>query len=400
MFAGLAQRAADMWSSAVIRLATPPDQDAPRPPQRDTVSGPGHDPDRVLLAGGGSAVGWGVLDHHLALAGYVARQVAGITGRGVDLDVNVNPVGSIPLLLSSLSSGTLARYDALVLTVGTHEAHQFMSVATWRSQLTALLDRIAGASNAPSVVVVGAEEGRPGAGIIERRAHARAAQLNAATRELVRLRPRVAFVASGIVSRDPAAVVDSPHADLYDRAARAIAPTLSAMLDLVPRSAETSLDDPERLETIERLRNRSLESDLELLRLVGTVRHLLDAADAVLVLVGPDLVEPIVSDRAANGPRPRAGSLSGIAIHHRGGLVIPDLAQHEEFHSRPDVSGAPHLRSYAGHPVPVAGHSVAVLAIVDTRVREFTSSELALLRGFCLRAGELLASAVELAEAS
>lgn len=397
MLAELAQRVADVWSSTVIRIAAPRDDGAPRPPQRDMVSGRGHDPDRVLLAGGGCGVGWGVLDHNLGLAGHLARQVAGITSRGVDLEVNVNPVGSIPLLMSSLSSATLARYDALVLTVGTCEAHQLMSVSTWRTQLTALLDRIADASNAPSVVVVGAEEGGPATGIVERRAHARATQLNAATREIVRLRPRVAFVPSGIESSDPSVAVDADHADLYDRAARAVAPTLAAMLDLVPRSPDAALDDPARLETIERLRGRSLQADLDLVRLVGTVRHLLDAADAVLVLVGPDLVEPIVSDGAANGPRPRVGSLSGIAIHHRGGLVIPDLSQHEEFRSRPDVAGAPHFRAYAGHPVPVAGHSVAVLAIVDTRVREFSPAELALLRGFCLRAGELLASAVELA---
>lgn len=400
MLAELAQRVADVWSSTVIRMTAQTDEGAPRPPQRDMVSGRGHDPDRVLLAGGGCGVGWGVLDHNLGLAGYLARQVAGITGRGVDLDINVNPVGSIPLLLSTLSSATLARYDAIVLTVGTYEAHQLMPVSVWRTQLTALLDRIAGAANAPSVVVVGAEEGGPSGGIVERRAHARAAQLNAATREVVQLRPRVAFVPSGIESSDPSVAVDSDHAELYDRAARAVAPTLAAMLDLVPRSPDLSLDDPERLETLERLRNRSLEADLDLLRLVGTVRHLLDAADAVLVLVGPELVEPIVSDGAANGPRPRAGSLSGIAIHHRGGLVIPDLSQRDEFSTRPDVSGPPHFRAYAGHPVPVSGHQVAVLAIVDTRVRDFSAAELALLRGFCLRAGELLASAVELAEAS
>ena len=49
---------------------------APRPSQRAVSRGTGHDPDRVLLTGGSSAVGWGVFSHDLGLAGYLARTTA------------------------------------------------------------------------------------------------------------------------------------------------------------------------------------------------------------------------------------------------------------------------------------------------------------------------------------
>lgn len=400
MLSGAAHRVADAWTSAALRLTAPAWDDLPHPPSRGMVSGPGHDPDRVLIAGNGSAVGWGVLDHALGLPGHLARAVAAITSRGVDLDVMAEPELGSSALVPRLPHGFLARYDAIVLTVGPHEARHLVPVATWTAQLTRLLDHVAAAPNSPSIVIVGAEEGVPPHGhAVARRISARAAELNAATRQLISDRPRVAYVDSAMPHSDPAAILDCDCAAVYDDAAHAIAPALAAMLDLIPRHPVEDLDEDARLAIIERLRQRTIEADLELVKLVGAVRQLLDAADAVLVLVGIDTVEPIVSDAAANGPRPRAGSLSDVAIHHRGGLVIPDLAADPRFHGRDDVAAGPGFRSYAGHPVPFGGHNVAVLAVVDTRVREFSPSELALLRGFCLRAGELLQNAITPASA-
>lgn len=401
MLSGAAHRVADAWTSAALRLTAPAWDALPHPPSRGMVSGPGHDPDRVLVAGNGSAVGWGVLDHALGLPGHLARAVAAITSRGVDLDVIAEPELGPTALLTRLPHSVLARYDAVVLTIGPNEARHLMSVATWTAQLGPLLDHLGTAPNAPSVVVVGAEEGvPPGGHALARRISVRAAELNAATRSLVAERPRVTYVDSVMPHPDPAAILDCDCPAVYDDAAHALAPALAAMLDLIPRQPVEDLDEAARPEIIERLRQRTLEADLELVKLVGAVRQLLDAADAVLVLVGVDMVEPIVSDAAANGPRPRAGSLSDVAIHHRGGLVIPDLSVDPRFRGRADVAEGPGFRSYAGHPVPFAGQNVAVLAVVDTRVREFTPSELALLRGFCLRAGELLQNAIAPATAS
>ena len=100
MLSGAAHRVADAWTSAALRLTAPAWDNLPHPPSRGMVSGPGHDPDRVLIAGNGSAVGWGVLDHALGLPGHLARAVASITGRGVDLDVIAEPEPDSPTVCS------------------------------------------------------------------------------------------------------------------------------------------------------------------------------------------------------------------------------------------------------------------------------------------------------------
>ena len=67
-----------MRARAVIMAAETP-RDAPR------VAASGPDPDRILLFGSDIFVGRGVLSHDIAFPGYLARTVAKVTGRGVDV---------------------------------------------------------------------------------------------------------------------------------------------------------------------------------------------------------------------------------------------------------------------------------------------------------------------------
>src|SRR4051812_22077779 len=60
---------------------------APRPEGTPVVHATGADPDRILLVGNGPALGFGVVDWDLSLAGYLARRVATGTSRGVDVKV-------------------------------------------------------------------------------------------------------------------------------------------------------------------------------------------------------------------------------------------------------------------------------------------------------------------------
>lgn len=367
----------------------------PHPPGRDVVNGPGYDPDRVLLLGGSSAVSWGVLDHDLGLAGHLARQVAPITGRGIDVQVIASPALGVDRALVELDTELLARTDAVVLTLGTREAFEFMSVARWRSGLTRVLDAIADAPGHPAVVVVGAEEVSPVPlpRWFARIAMSRAVELNAATRALIADRPQTAFVASALVADGPGpeGLYDADRPELYGRAARAIAPTLSAALDGRPQRVESVTDERGRLEAVARARAADDAQRGELDRLVAAIRDLVGAVDAALVLVGQHEVSPLVTGAATHHSVPRENSLAGVAIGFRGGLIIPDLALDERFRGRPDVTGPPHYRAYAGVPVrSPAGHSVAVLAVVDARPREFSPQELALLREFASRAAHVL----------
>ena len=58
--------------------------DVPRPLDDPRAHASGVDSDRILLFGGGAAVGWGVLSHNLALPGSLARALSDLTGRGAD----------------------------------------------------------------------------------------------------------------------------------------------------------------------------------------------------------------------------------------------------------------------------------------------------------------------------
>jgi hypothetical protein len=378
------------------RLSTRTWLAVPHPPGRDLINGPGYDPDRVLLLGGSSAVGWGVLDHDLGLAGHLARQVSHTTGRGIDVQVVASPNLTVLRALAELNPDLLARCDAVVLAIGTREAFELMSVRVWRARLSRVLEAIAAAPGHPATVIVGAEELSPVPvpRWVARIAMARARALNHATRAVVDGRDGTTVVASGLVpDGEPAAygLYDVDKARLYDRAARAIAPALSAALDGRPQRSESVTDERGRLEATARARAADERQREELDRLVAAARDLVGAVDAALVLVEQHEVTPLVTGAATHHSVPREHSLAGVAIGFRGGLIIPDLSLDERFRSRSDVTGSPRYRAYAGVPVrSPSGHSVAVLAVVDIRPREFAPQELALLREFASRAADVL----------
>jgi len=62
-------------------------------------------------------------------------------------------------------------------------------------------------------------------------------------------------------------------------------------------------------------------------------------------------------------------------------LVIPDALQDPRFHDNPLVTGAPHIRFYAGAPLILRdGLAIGTLCLIDTRPRTFDTVALAILR--------------------
>lgn len=363
----------------------------PRPPMHQVVYGAGPSPDHILLAGGSSAVGFGVFDHELGLAGHLARSVAGVTGRGTAVEVVGNPRLTIRTIESALTPVRLDRADLLVLTIGTREAFEFLSPRSWSDALAALLDRLLDRSS-PAIVVVGAEETSPVPLPLwlTRRAMSRAAALNAASRDVIARRHGVEFVDSGLVAKDDRrGLYDVDKAELYTRAARALTPTVSAILDRLDRTATHPVDEAPRLGAVAQIRNRRAEVDAELRQLVDNLRNVLAVADAALAVVDRDEVWPIVPDVEGSGPRPRARSLSDATLQHRS-LSVRDLTANTLFEGI-GTTGPRRIRAYASHVVPSPDDlPVAVLAVGDPQPRDFTESDRAILREFALRAGAVL----------
>lgn len=77
---------------------------------------------------------------------------------------------------------------------------------------------------------------------------------------------------------------------------------------------------------------------------------------------------------------PRDISFCGHAVADDQMLVIPDAAADPRFADNPLVTGAPHIRFYAGRPVRnLAGYAVGTLCVVDHKPRAFGASEQELL---------------------
>jgi phosphoserine phosphatase RsbU/P len=74
---------------------------------------------------------------------------------------------------------------------------------------------------------------------------------------------------------------------------------------------------------------------------------------------------------------PRAVSFCGHAILSDQPMVVTDAAEDERFCDNPLVTGDPHIRFYAGHPLSgPGGHKVGSLCIADSRPRTLRGSEL------------------------
>ncbi|WP_219731968.1 hypothetical protein [Glaciihabitans sp. INWT7] len=97
---------------------------SPSPVDSPTVHGAGVDPVRVLLSGTGIAAGYGTVTHDLAFAGQLARRLAVLSGRGVDLEIRVSTTMTAKACAVTLSELTLDRFDAIVLVVGAVEAFE------------------------------------------------------------------------------------------------------------------------------------------------------------------------------------------------------------------------------------------------------------------------------------
>ncbi len=88
---------------------------------------------------------------------------------------------------------------------------------------------------------------------------------------------------------------------------------------------------------------------------------------------------------------PRDQAFCNYTISQGGAFVVTDTAADERFARNPLVTGAPHIRSYAGHPVVTEdGVAVAALCVIDTRVRPASKQVLDQLAG----ASEIIAELI------
>lgn len=104
---------------------------------------PGENPDRVLLAGSGIAVGYGMASHDQALGGQLARQLSAITGRGAEVETLTDIDLDGAALCAALDARKLSALDAIVTTPGDVERLLLLPPRAFRRGIEMVLDHIA-----------------------------------------------------------------------------------------------------------------------------------------------------------------------------------------------------------------------------------------------------------------
>ena len=126
------------------------------------------------------------------------------------------------------------------------------------------------------------------------------------------------------------------------------------------------LDTPceERFDRITRMTKRVFDVEICLISLVDSNRQWFKSGQ------GLDVCETN-----------REISFCGHAICDEEVLVVTDASKDERFHDNPLVTGAPHVRFYAGCVVHGPnGHRIGTLCLIDQNPRSFTDEDVATLR--------------------
>ena len=363
----------------------------PTPIDAPVVHTVGPDPDRMLIVGGGTVAGIGVASHELGLGGHLARRLTMLTGRGVDLELASSYTLSFGQATALVGSYDLDRFDAVILMVGAREAVGWAPVEEWGHGLRMLLDAL---STVPQVFVVAVPDFTAHVAlppVIARATVRRIARYNAKARSISQGTPGVEFVPFA-----PMPVIDfSPFGSMaiYERWADAIAPVIALGLDPLLHALRPAerVDEQARQSALDALGVIDSGIDERVDRIARMARDLLGASGASVTFLDHD--RQWIKSAVSMSPNDmaRADSFCNTTISRPRLFVVEDAASNEAFSGHPWVVGQDHVRFYAGYPLEAPeGARVGALCVVDTKPRQFSRSEAALLRELALRVQGLL----------
>lgn len=369
----------------------------PLPTDAPQAHSPGLDSDRILIVGGGPAVGWGVLSHTLALPGALARALTARTGRGADVDVIARSSMTARSAPGHIDFANLWRYDAVLLTLGIGDAGRLTSTRAWQRDLASLVEQIQHASSlgtevflAGIVPLASLPVFRSPCGAL---AGAQAHELNRVSQALCAGVDRLSFVPL------PSTTVSTSgrfrSARDYDVWADVLAERLVGSLEPVP--GIIGVPKPEvqgrTPDEIEGARHRALMA----LNLLDTAPE--ERFDRIVALASSSLGTSAAAFTVLDGDRqwhkstvgldvaeiPRSSSFCTITVLEPAALVVPDALLDERFRDNPLVAAGPRLRFYAGFPIESpSGERIGALCVYDQRPRTEQGVDIVLLRELAL----------------
>lgn len=357
----------------------------PRPLGEPRAVADGPMADRILLIGGGAAVGRGQTSHDLALPGSLARALRRRTGRGAVVDVIADPLMTVTGLAGALATVHPRQYDAVVATVGEIDAVRGVTPSEWRERVhTTLAVWRARVVDGRALVLVGIPMLREELAVglaYGRLIDAFTPGLNAITEEEANgidgvhttVLPEPRREAARITTETYDLWGDQLAAELVDRLP---APQRVHRSSVAGSESLTSgVDDAERIAALLDERAASLE------RIVTVAAAALNTPTAVVTVLGLDTQWHVSRFGLDLESVPIEQSFCAVAVRQEDGMVVPDAPHDPRFARNPLVTDAG-LRYYAGVPIEdEQGRRIGALCVIDTKPRNYTSpAEMDLLR--------------------
>jgi hypothetical protein len=353
-------------------------------------------PFRVLLFGGGPAVGYGVLSHDLGLAGHLARCLTQATGYGIDMDVVAQVdlrCRKMPALVSDVD---LERYDMVIMSVGVQDVLDFASVSEWSDSVEHVLDLLREGSERAYPVCVIAVPTISSVfdleAVLARAADHRAAEFNNRLNELCTIRPGYTFVP--IVQEGEAVPCRERRSDFYRRWAEPMADIIASTLDSVRDRAHPNRPEVDRHAALQRLDLLDTAPDENFDSITRSARRIFRCVGAGIALIDDDRQWFSNTSGLPIPELPRSGAIGDYVIQTNHGFFVEDALGDPRLADSYLVTTAK-LRSYAGIPIrDPSGHMIGVLCVYDDKPHQFTTVEIAILRSLAhLIENQLLAVA-------
>jgi hypothetical protein len=342
-------------------------------------SGPA--PYRVLLFGGGPAVGYGVLSHDLALAGNLARGLTEATGHGIDIDVVAQVdlrCREMPTLLAEVD---LEQFDIVVFSVGVQDVLDFCPVDEWSTAVEQVLNLLRGGSQRMlpvSVIAVPAVlnvlQLEP---LLARAADQRVVEFNSRLKKLCDTRRHLTFIpfeheGETVPCRERALAS-------YRQWAEPMVDVIAPTFDLVCDRAHPGHREHARQAAVDKLDLTTIPGAV-FDSITRSARRMLGTLGAGVTVIEHD--QQWFKSTTGDGfpVIPRHYGLCGYAIQTNHGFVVEDALLDPRLANSYFVQTAK-LRSYAGIPIrDPSGHMIGALCVYDDKPRQFTTAQIVILR--------------------
>lgn len=141
--------------------------------------------------------------------------------------------------------------------------------------------------------------------------------------------------------------------------------------------AQRFCDEQERLRVVASFGTDGLQDDPALAEIADFAARLCSAPIALVSLVEDERQCFLARSGLNETETPRSSSFCAHAMLGDAMMVVRDTAEHPQFRDNPLVTGAPHIRFYAGMPlVSREGAPLGALCVIDDKARPFGLSAL------------------------